>query len=43
MAVFVSPEADFRSDGDQVEDRAILKCGINKPPKRYDNPLRGFT
>jgi hypothetical protein len=43
MAVFVSPKTDFRSDGDQVESRAILKYAIKKPPKGYKNPLRGFT
>jgi hypothetical protein len=42
MAVFVSPKTDFRSDGNQVEDRAILKFEIKKPPKGYDNPLGGF-
>jgi hypothetical protein len=39
MAVFVSPEADIRSDGGQLEDRAIIK----KPPKGCNKPLRGFT
>jgi len=43
MAAFVSPKADFRSDGDQLGDRAILQHEIRKPPKGYDNPLRGFT
>ena len=43
MAVFVSPKADFRSDGNQIEHRSILKYEIKKPPKGYDNPLRGFT
>jgi hypothetical protein len=33
----------FRSEGDQLEDRAILKYEIKKPPEGYDNPLRGFT
>jgi hypothetical protein len=33
----------FSLDGDQLEDRAILKFEIKKPPKGYDNPLRGFT
>jgi hypothetical protein len=33
----------FRSEGDQLEDRGILKYEIRKPPKGYDNPLRGFT
>ncbi len=43
MAVFVSPKTNFRSNGNQVEDRAILKFEIKKPPKGYDNPLGGFT
>jgi hypothetical protein len=43
MAAFVSPKADFRSDGDQMEDRTVLKYEIKKPPKGFDNPLRGFT
>ena len=43
MAVFVSPKTDFRSDGDQVESRAILKYAIEKPPKGYDIPVRGFA
>jgi hypothetical protein len=43
MAVFVSPKADFRADGDQVEDRAILKYEKKEPPKECNNPLRGFT
>jgi len=42
MAVFVSPKTDFRPDGNRVEDRAILKFEIKKPPKGYDNPLGGF-
>jgi hypothetical protein len=42
MAVFVSPRADFRSDGEQLEDGAILKYEIKKPPKGHDNPLGGF-
>ena len=43
FAFFVSPKRDFRSDGDQVEDRAILRYEIRKPPKGYDNPLGGYT
>jgi hypothetical protein len=43
MAVFVSPKADFGSDGDQVEDRTVLKYEIKKPLKGHENPLRGFT
>jgi len=43
MAVFVSPKADFRSDGDQLENRALLKYEIKKPPKGCNNPFRGFT
>ena len=42
MAVFVSPKTDFRSDGDQVEDRGILIYEIKKPLKGRYNPLRGF-
>jgi hypothetical protein len=42
MAVFVSPEADFRAEGDQLENRAILKFELKKPPKGYYNPLGGF-
>ena len=43
MAVFVSPKTDFKSDGDQLKVRTILKYEIKKPPKGYNNPLRGFT
>jgi hypothetical protein len=43
MAVFVSPKRDFRSDGDQVEHRNVLKYKIKKPPKGFENPLRGLT
>jgi len=42
-AIFVSPKTDFRSDRDQLEDRPILKYEFKKPPKGYNNPLRGFT
>jgi hypothetical protein len=34
---------DFRSDGEQLENRAILKYEIRKPPKGCNNPLGGFT
>jgi len=43
MAVFVLPKADFRSNGEQLEKRAILRYEIKKPPKGYNNPLKGFT
>jgi hypothetical protein len=43
MAVFVSPKTDLRSDGEQMENRAILKYELKKPPKGYDDPLKGFT
>jgi hypothetical protein len=43
IAVFVSPKTDFRSDGDQMENRAILKYELKKPLKGYYTPLRGFT
>jgi hypothetical protein len=43
MAVFVSPKADFRSDRDQLEDRANFKYEIKKPPRGCNNPPRGFT
>jgi hypothetical protein len=43
LAVFVSPKADFRSDGDQLEDKAFLKDEIKKPLKGYYPPLRGIT
>jgi hypothetical protein len=33
----------FRSDGDQVENRPFLRYERKKPPKGYDDPLRGFT
>ncbi len=41
MAVFISPKAELPSNGAQLENRAILKYEIKKPPKGYDNPLRG--
>jgi hypothetical protein len=41
--VFVSPKMDLRSNGDQLEEKAILKYEFKKPPKGCDNPLRGFT
>jgi hypothetical protein len=43
MAVFASRKTDFRSDGEQLEDRAILEYEIKKPPIGYANPLGGFT
>jgi hypothetical protein len=42
LVIFTSSKMRFRSDGDQLENRAILKYEIKKPPRGYDNSLRGL-
>jgi hypothetical protein len=43
LAVFVSPKREFRAEGNQVQKRVILEYELEKPPKGYSDPLRGFT
>ena len=43
MAVFVSSKRDFRSDGDQLENKNDFIEGKPKTSKKASSSLRGFT